>query len=85
MKIFPNHLGYTALKANLTNIQEGVKALHSVHCEIKLPPFQKTTPSFLPAPSLPLLNLEAIQAPLFRQSPAIYWFVLTPPKTHIFL
>ena len=79
MKTFPNNRGiYTALKANLTNIQERDKALHSVHCGIKLPPFQKTTPSFLPAPSLPSLNLETIQALLFRQSPAIYWFVLTP-------
>ena len=84
-KFSPTIVGYTALKANLTNIQERDKALHNVHCGIKLPPFQKTTASFLPAPSLPPLNLETIQAPLFRQSPAIYWFVLTPPKTHIFL
>ena len=86
MKTFPNNRGiYTALKANLTNIQERDKALHSVHCGIKLSPFQKTTPSFLPAPSLPPpLNLETIQAPVFSQSLAIFWFVLTPPKTHIF-
>ena len=71
-KFSPTIVGYTALKANLTNIQERDKALHSVHCGIKLPPFQKTTLSFLPAPSLPPLNLETIRASPFLGNPSLY-------------
>ena len=75
-KFSPTIVGYTALKANLTNIQERDKALHNVHCGIKLPPFQKTTASFLPAPSPPPRKLGTLPArpppPPFLGNPSLY-------------
>ena len=85
MKFSPTIVGYTASRANLTNIQERDKALHSVHCRVKIPPSQKHHPLFLASPQPPHFKSGNYPSPLFRQSPAIYWFFLTPPKTQIFL
>ena len=41
---------------------------------------KNTTPSFSPSP---LLNLQTVQAPLFRQSPYILFFC-EPPKIRFF-
>ena len=59
------------------------KLHYSVHSGINLS--SKTPrpapPSFLPSPSLNLLS----KRPLFRQSAPIYWFLVNPPKSQIFL
>ena len=58
---------------------------HSVHRGIT--PLPTPTPSKTLAPfsllSL-LLNLQIVQAPLFRQFPPIYWFFMITPKNRIF-
>ena len=46
---------------------------HSVYGGINHP--KNTTPSFLPTLPLSPLDLQTVQAHLFRQSPTIYWFL----------
>ena len=39
-------------------------------------------PSFLPRP--PLLNMQTVQAPLFLDTPPLYWFFVNPLKVRFF-
>ena len=55
---------------------------HSGHWGINPPPSKTPHPSFLP--SLPPLNQQTVQAPLFRQFPIYIGFSRPPPKSWIF-
>ena len=57
----------------------GKYCLHSVHWGINPP--QKHHPLFLAKPPL---NQQTVQPRIFRQSPPIYWFFKTPPKSRMF-
>ena len=57
-------------------VTQPFKKVHSGHWGINPP--SKTPPPFLAKP--PPLNQQTVQAPLFRESPPMYWFfVITPP------
>ena len=59
-------------------VQDGIRSVHrGINSPSKTPP-----PLFLH--SLFPLNLQPVQAPLFRQFPPIYYCFVNPPKNLVF-
>ena len=80
-EICPQHVSEiykTSNQNNIVNTNSSQKFFqHSVHWGINPPPLKSTTHLFFAKP--PPLNLQTVQALLFRPFPPIYWFCVNTP------